>query len=387
MANQPNSLGEPLLALPLSEPLAQAARAQTAVASSEAVIRHYHQLEQLPPAWEEIDAFARSPMQSAIWAKACAAAFASVGHLRFITVEQNGQPAAFAPLVKRRRLPRLELLGLRELCEPAEFLYANASALEHLARALANQSLPLYIERAPQDSPTVAALQKAYRRRGLVVISPAQGYPTITLNDEWATPEQKLNAGRRSDFRRAVRHAEKMGAVGYEIHSPSPAECAPLLEKAFAVEAASWKGREGSALACDRLRAPFYGCYAAHAAASGILRLCFMSIDGRAAAMQYAIECGGRFWLLKIGYDERFARCSPGLLLMHHTIGDAARRGLRSYEFLGGVEAWTQVWTQETRPMVSLRAYPFNPLAMMTLVSDAARSVRAKLKTHSRGRE
>jgi CelD/BcsL family acetyltransferase involved in cellulose biosynthesis len=387
MADQTNSIGERLLALPLTEPLAQRARSQTAVASSEAVIRHYQRLEQLPPEWEAIDAFARSPMQSAAWAKACAAAFTAVGHLRFITVEQNGEPTACAPLVERRRWSRLELLGLSELCEPAEFLYADASALEHLARAIARQSAPLYIERAPQDSLMVAALQKAYRRRGLVVVTPAQGYPTITLNDEWATPEQKLNAGRRSDFRRAVRHAEKMGAVSYEIHSPTLAECAPLLEKAFAVEAASWKGREGSALTCDRLRAQFYGRYAAHAAAKGILRLCFLNIGGRAAAMQVAVECGDRFWLLKIGYDERFARCSPGLLMMHHTITEAARRGLRSYEFLGGVEAWTQVWTQETRAMVSLRAYPFTPLAMTVLAADAARSVREKLRKHNRGQE
>jgi hypothetical protein len=26
--------------------------------------------------------------------------------------------------------------------------------------------------------------------------------------------------------------------------------------------------------------------------------------------MQVAVETGGRFWLLKVGYDEWFARCS-----------------------------------------------------------------------------
>jgi CelD/BcsL family acetyltransferase involved in cellulose biosynthesis len=112
-----------------------------------------------------------------------------------------------------------------------------------------------------------------------------------------------------------------------------------------------------------------------------------MNIGGRTAAMQYAVECGERFWLLKIGYDEHFARCSPGLLLLRHAISDAARRGLRSFEFLGGNEAWTQVWTQETREMVTLRAYPFKPLAMIGLAADAARSLRAKLQKQREGRE
>ncbi|MFL6215557.1 MAG: GNAT family N-acetyltransferase [Blastocatellia bacterium] len=385
MVNQSDSTGKRLLALPITEPPALTMRAQVSVASPKAVIRHYHDLEQLPPQLETINAFACSPMQSIIWSQACAASFASIGRLRFITVERDGRPIGFAPLVKRQGL-RLELLGLKELCEPAEFLYADAAALEHLANAIAKQSLPLYIERAPNDSPMVAALQKAYRRRGLVVVTPAQGYPTITLDEGWTTPEQKLKAGRRSDFRRAERNAEKMGAVSYEIHSPDAETCGPLLEEALAVEAASWKGREGSAIAYDQLRAPFYKQYAMRAAAKGNLRLCFMRIGGQAAAMQYAVECGERFWLLKIGYDERFARCSPGLLLLRHTISEAARRGLRSFEFLGGIEAWTQVWTEETRPTVSIRAYPINPLAMTTLAADATQSLWAKLKKQRSGR-
>jgi CelD/BcsL family acetyltransferase involved in cellulose biosynthesis len=385
MVNQSDVIDERLLALPITESHARATRAQVAVTSPKAVIRHYQDHAQLPPEWEATDAFATSPMQSIIWAQACAASFPSSVQTRFITVEQDGRPIAFAPLIKRRGMPRLTLLGLAELCEPAEFLYADATALEHLANAIAEQSLPIWIERAPKESPMIAALEKAYRRRGLVVVTGAQRYPIITLNDEWTTPEQKLNAGRRSDLRRAERHAEKMGAVSYEIHSPDAETCGPLLEEALAVEAASWKGREGSAIACDRLRAPFYTRYATSAAAKGILRLCFLRINGQAAAMQYAVECGRRFWLLKIGYDECFARCSPGLLLLRHTISEAARRGLHTYEFLGGVEAWTRAWAQETRATVSLRAYPFTPLAMATLTADATRSLWARLKKQVRG--
>lgn len=199
-----------------------------------------------------------NPTQDEAWVRACAASFASGGRLRFITVERAGRSKALAPLIRRRGLLRWELLGLKELCEPAAFLYADTAALEHLANAIAELSLPVWIERAPADSPMIVALEKAYRRRGRVFIAAAQGYPVITLDASWVTPEQKLNAGRRSDFKRAERHAEKIGAISYEIHSPSVDECGPLLEQAFAVEAAGWKGHEGSALACDRLRAPLW---------------------------------------------------------------------------------------------------------------------------------
>src|SRR5206468_8833130 len=92
---------------------------------------------------------------------------------------------------------------------------------------------------------------------------------------------------------------------------------------------------------------------------------------GQPVAMQLAVESGGRFWLLKIGYDERFARCSPGTLLTIEMLRYAASRRLRSYEFLGTVEPWTLMWTRFIRPCVSLLAYPATPPGMAALVADA----------------
>ncbi len=46
------------------------------------------------------------------------------------------------------------------------------------------------------------------------------------------------------------------------------------------------------------------------------LRIAFLRIAGRPVAMQIAVERAQRLWLLKIGYDEEYARCSPGQLLM-----------------------------------------------------------------------
>ena len=95
--------------------------------------------------------------------------------------------------------------------------------------------------------------------------------------------------------------------------------------------------------------------------------------------MQIAIEQDRRFWLLKSGYDESFARCSPGALLVLETVRHAAAQGLRSYEFLGAVEPWTRVWTQHERPHVSLRAYPAGVRGMAALAVDVAGVVRRRL--------
>ena len=92
-----------------------------------------------------------------------------------------------------------------------------------------------------------------------------------------------------------------------------------------------------------------------------------------AAATQIAVVSGGGYWLLKVGYDEAFARCSPGNLLMLETLRYAAGSGLQSYEFLGSAEPWTEMWTDRLRPCVSVWAYPNNFRGAAAIASDAMR--------------
>src|SRR5262245_78064 len=339
------------------------------------------QLDQLAGVWDSLAATQASPMQQYIWARACAEAFDTNGRLQMVAVGSAAHLVALAPLVKRGGIvSRFEMLGVRELYEPMDFLYDDPSHLSTLAEALAGMGAALCLGRLPADSPVIAALRKAYRLRGWVHILPAASYPYISLNADWIELERKFNAGRRSDFRRAKRRSEDMGTVSYEMVSITPAALEPLLQEAYAVESAGWKAVKGAALAVNSALGDFYRRYAVAACEKGILRLFFLRIGGRAVAMQLAVECHDRFWLLKIGYDEQFSRCSPGTLLMLHTLKYAATRGLVSYEFLGLTESWTSAWTQSLRPCVSLRAYPLRWQGIATLIGDMTRFARIRLR-------
>jgi CelD/BcsL family acetyltransferase involved in cellulose biosynthesis len=345
------------------------------------IIQRLDDLDALADAWERVAAQASTPMQDYAWIRACAETFTADGELHLLAVGALPHITAVAPLVRRRAvLERLELLGMNELHEPLDFPFSHPSALALLANALAQSAVPLKLDRLPMDSPVVGALRTAYRRRGVVICRSSVGWLWIPLDASWLQPEQHVNSGRRSDFRRARRIADRMGPVTTEVVSPMPKELDPLLEEAFQVEASGWKVREGSALASDPLRWSFFHRYAATACEKGILRLCLLRIGGRAAAIQLAVEWGKRFWLLKVGYDEEFARCSPGMLLMLETLRYAAARGLHSYEFLGVAEPWLQVWTRRVRPCVTLRAYPASALGIAALVADAAKSAWLKVR-------
>jgi CelD/BcsL family acetyltransferase involved in cellulose biosynthesis len=98
-----------------------------------------------------------------------------------------------------------------------------------------------------------------------------------------------------------------------------------------------------------------------------------------------AIECHDGFWLLKIGHDEEYSKCSPGTLLMLQTVKYAATRGLRSYEFLGTAAPWTRTWTELLRPCVAVRAYPLTLRGIGAATRDAPRLALSRLKRKLRG--
>ncbi len=339
------------------------------------------QLDDIAPFWRALEGAMTSPIQQYLWSESCCATLPLEGKLDFIVVRTGSRTGAIAPLFRAKGvLGRLEQFGVKVLREPTDLVFSDLAALKSLADALAKLGSPLFLDRIPADSPTIAAIQEAYRGRGLVLLRPAQPHPRILLHEGWRQPVSQLNSGRRSDLRRAARIAEKIGPLNYQILSPSPSQLAPILEEALEVEAANWKGNEGSAIARDHLRGPFYRHYAAAASAAGILRVCFLRVGGKAVAMQLAVESARGFWLLKIGYRQEFARCSPGMLLMAETIRYAASRGLASYEFLGNADNWTYVWTSDEIPTVTIRAYPFRFAGVAALAADTFRAVLRRFR-------
>jgi CelD/BcsL family acetyltransferase involved in cellulose biosynthesis len=339
------------------------------------------ELDELGKSWEMIAAINTIPMQRFSWIMACASNFTCDGELEVVVLGAQGRLFAIAPLVKKSfgKLSRLEIVGLRELYEPMDLIWGDQPSLEHLAGILARLRLPIIFDRIPADSPSIRAIQKAFDRKGVVLCQVKDGWPFIPLDESWKVPEQNLASGRRSDLRRAYKRAKNIGQIRIEILSPQPNELASLLDVAFAVEAASWKGRAGTAMTKDAARGKFFRQYAYYACREGILRMCFMHIGNKAAAMQMAVEHNDQFWLLKIGYDDQFANCSPGSLLICETIKYAAERGLRSYEFLGKVEPWTAMWTKDQHPCVSVRAYPLGMRGITALGVDFTLTLRRRL--------
>jgi CelD/BcsL family acetyltransferase involved in cellulose biosynthesis len=324
-------------------------------------------LEALERPWDELAGPDRLPTQEHAWTLAAAEVYGEDRGLRVALVrDRSGQLRAAAALAQHIDQPALlELVGTSSLHEPMDAVAADQPALDALARALTRLPSSLILRRLPARSGLPSALRSTLRLPGLIVERPGTGCPVIELDSSWAEPESRLSSRRRSDLRRARRRAEALGALAYDFHCPGPDQVDSLFDEAMAVEERSWKGRAGTALLhADRERA-FYRRYCELTARRGSLRVAFLRIGGKAAAMQLAVETADRLWLLKTGYDEEFGRCSPGALLNARSIAYAVGLGLVGYEFLGSPEAWTRTWTERERECVvavryrtSLRSLP-----------------------------
>lgn len=325
-------------------------------------------LERLEPAWNDLAERFANPLLQHEFYMAAARAFCPPQTLSIVTLRRNRELLAAAPLCDIGG--RLELLGGRFLGEPSGLLYRDDTALALLADALLGLRRPLLLARLDAAGAEAARFAGLMRGRALCSQRATPGSPWLPITGDWHAFEAGLTSRRRNSLRRAQRRAEAIGEPRYEIIAPGPAAAAERFDDILRVEAAGWKGRGGTALEHDAALRRFFRLYSQAAAARGLLRLGFLRLDERIVAIQIALVHARRLWVLKIGYDESFAACSPGVLLMHAMVQRAFVERLEAVEFLGHCEPWLRLWTERAHDYVGFRAYPFSLAALAALGRD-----------------
>jgi CelD/BcsL family acetyltransferase involved in cellulose biosynthesis len=352
------------------------------------VIRSIRELEALHGEWNRLADGLENPLLWHEWFLSCARTLHAERDLFVVVDSTDGRLRAAAPLVLRRTrgVSRLEFLGVAKLYEPSGFLYETEDAVERLVRGVWSQGYPFALGRIREDDATGGALAGALGHRCVILRRQARGSLAIPLRGNWQAFLSSLSPKLRYDLSRARRRAELTGEVRVNIASPAPADVGSLLEEFVRLEASGWKGRSGSALRHrDALRSFFLE--AAHATASrGALRVARLWVGEDLAAAQLAIAAYGRLWVLKIAFDERLARCSPGLILTGEAVKDAIDQRFVAYEFLGVAEPWERRWNPVLHEYVTAHVYPSTAQGSLALALDlfslaigrAARTIRPR---------
>jgi CelD/BcsL family acetyltransferase involved in cellulose biosynthesis len=360
-------------------------RAPGATAYSVETVRHIDSPDDFVARWQQLPPAAQEFTQSAAWLVGAGQTLYASGALHFLQLKQSDELVGLAPLALTRgaRVERLEIAGATTLFEPCGFNYRDQEALRGLCETVVRAGRPVVLQRIEAQGELAKAFQAAARGRGQLLQFKASGSPVVRIASGWDQYFQSLSSRRRQDYRRARRGLERLGKLEVDVYSPDESAVEAGMAEAMRVEAASWKGKAGSAMLTNPRLSGFFLQLARRLAQQGQLRLCFLRLDGVAIAMQVGAVHGGRWWVLKIGYDERWAEHSPGIQLMWDVLHEAFERGLSSFEMLGSAEPWLTIWTREQRAYRTLAFYPYNGRGMVALGADIMRAFAQRMGMRS----
>lgn len=302
-------------------------------------------------AWDALaDRVGGSPFVRPGWALPWHAAYGK-GRLMVLTAFDGHRLVAAMPLELRRGVassptnwhtPEYEILAEDEQARTDLVGAAVQTHGQRLQLAFVDDELVEQVSRT------------ATRERQRVLSRVLEQGPYIDLEGTFADYERKLDKHMRAELRRRQRRLEERGSVDLTICESADDDA---LSRFFTVEAAGWKGANGTAIDAEPPTRSFYTSVAHWAGERGWLRLALLSVDGRAVAGDFALQYGDTHYLLKTGFDPEFRRYGAGKLLRRSMIERAFTDGARRYEFLGIADPWKLEWTSSLRRQLIVQAF------------------------------
>jgi CelD/BcsL family acetyltransferase involved in cellulose biosynthesis len=159
--------------------------------------------------------------------------------------------------------------------------------------------------------------------------------------------EKAVSSSTRKKLRQHRRRLAENGALVSSI-ATAPADVCKAFEEFLAIEAAGWKGRNGTALLSSPTDAAFMRAAMAGLAENGAVSIHALHLDGKPVSMQIVARAGSAAFTWKTAYDEQFQDYSPGMLLLEdYTAAFLADKTIScvdscSLDDTGFMAAWTE---------------------------------------------
>lgn len=149
------------------------------------------------------------------------------------------------------------------------------------------------------------------------------------------------------------------------------------------VEDAGWKGRENTSVKAMPANARFFQLAAERYAAAGWMEWNFMEGDGTTIGAHYAVRVRRTVYLLKIGYDERYSKSTPGNVLLEGVVEHAIAAGDVDEISLVADCEWHRHWAMKRRLLYDVVVFPsvsvFTPLIRRFLRSSLSQHLVRRL--------
>ena len=359
----------------------------TAARLTTEIVRDAHRFAILADSWDTLAACAATPLARHIWHSVVLASLPqTLFELSVVLVWDGDFLVAAAPLILDKSHSPTRLVPIDGFMgEPFRLLYRDAEALEALGHACTGLRRPILFRRLQSSETDLTLLSAALHSKAAVCCTPRHASVIVRLPNDFELCEASMSTSRRSTIRRkwraAIRDHEEILA---EFVTPKRENVDEQLARFEAIEGSGWKQRSGTALAADPIMGELVSRLAKAFAQEGLLVLAYLKIGGRDAACRLILQQQSGWFEIKIGFDEEFARFSPGVLLMHETLREACRIGIGSYAFLGLREGWQDHWPHEATQDFRVATYPLRASGALALADDFRQAVASLLRRFRR---
>ncbi len=196
--------------------------------------------------------------------------------------------------------------------------------------------------------------------------------------------EDLLNVVSRN-FRGNLRKARNRLAKRAEVEFLS-ARAPDTLQQYFPyfleVEASGWKGASGtrSAIKLHPSLTAFYGQLLERFGNEKRCEINLLKVDGCVIAGQFALIVGQTMYILKIGYDEQYAECAPGNLLLSHVLDRLSTEdGVRHVNLITDA-AWHTSWRPLRYQVFDCSCYSSSPMGRLLFIYRHLRRQMSSLR-------
>lgn len=341
-------------------------------------------LEELAGPWDALDPgpFGLSGFYRAWWR-----AFGE-GALRVCLVWRGERLAAALPLqcTGATRWSVLANVHTPRLALP----FADEDALSVAWAAAFTRARELLVPALPAEGAVWRSLAAAReRRRRWEIVTAGNLSPVVDTSGEldgWRAESKPRWGAPLERFRRKM--GRESDAAFTLVSEPDDLEAE--LDRGIALEAAGWKGEQGTAMAADGAVERFYREAAGHWHAAGMLRCSALTLDDELAAWDLCALHAGELLLVKTAFDESRRKLAPGLVLRLSVIERCFEGEIAAHDLLGDDDGWKLKFSTGVRPHVQLRSLARGPRAAAAVgyrrgarplakrVLRAARPVRAR---------
>lgn len=261
------------------------------------------------------------------WLTAWWECFGDQKRLAVLLVRNQGELCAAAPLMlTRKKKFFLNLICLRfignSLCYRLNFLIPDdhekllSLILDYVIYRIKWHIAEFY--HIPQDSAVYKAFINLLSKKNSIFSGEDMSLlsPYIPLNEPWDSYFKHLSKSFVREIQQKKRRLEK---IGYSVLSSQSGADYPsmqsLLEDTFKIAEKTWQHKAGTSIASDEKEKRFFTLIAHRFCQNQGLCLYILKIGNDNAAFGYGIKYNDRLYSLKKGYDQKYKKFSPGIIL------------------------------------------------------------------------